>query len=349
MADRTSPLWAAAERSDGAWEVVDNRTSMLYVIDGTLGARLWQNDQLWTIPLQAAFDVTVSQIQTHPTSNLDDEGLFPFLDVEVGGVTVRYLADDKAHRDTLQVNLGVARPRLRGTADVLLRLRPGVRIDLLHRSVSGNRAGVEYRMPRDPRWRPYTGMLPALPPLLTPPYRRRFSALHAALLVMPSGRSVIVCGNQKAGKTTAARWARDTGLAATATDEVVLLDTMTGVAFGVPLAQAVRQGDQRTTVPLPAGSATHLGATLPIGLVVLTPAPAVPAGFLQAAGTEKESMAWLAEHMRDAGADPAATRRIVRELVSRVHVHRLGVSPWPGLQTDLAAGLAPLLKTLEQS
>ncbi|MGK4579633.1 hypothetical protein [Kitasatospora sp. HPMI-4] len=341
MTGQPTVLWTVTERTDGSWEVVDNETSTMYVVDARLGTRLWQDDRLWARHRQQAFDTAAL---ADPTT---DE-LPPFLDLELAGITVRYQAAAPV-LDTLRHNLTVACLRYRRSADVLVRLDQQAQVELLHRSVAGVRHGVHYRMPGDLAWNATEGMLPALPPLFSPPFLGRFCALHAALLVLPSGRGIIVCGDQKAGKTTAARWAQDAGLAAVATDEVVLLDTNSGVAFGVPLPQAVRTGQQRKTVPLQHGPSTHLGAALPAEAVILTPAPAAEPGSVQTARSEHEAMAWLTEHLRYAGADPASTHRALHALASRIPVRRLGTSPWPQLTADFATALAPLLKTLEHA
>lgn len=340
----TDPVsWVALERPDGTWDVVEDATSTVYQVSSALGTRLWQQDELWPIPLHQALDTASGQA---PSSGTEEA---PFVDLALAGAIVRYHAADPAVLKQLRTGLGAAVPDRRRTADVLVRLGSEARADMLHRSFAGDRPGVDYRMPGDPRWHALTGDLPALPPLATPPYSDRFIALHAALLVLPSSQGLLVCGNQKAGKTTAALWARDIGLASIATDEVVLLDSLTGVVFGVPLAVAVRSGDQRTAVPLPPGSTTYRGAALPAAVVILVPAePLSLSGSVETAESEEEAMSWLAEHLRDGGASPASMHRSSRGLVSRIPVHRLGVSPWPGLIADFESGLSSVLKTLER-
>lgn len=347
MTEEISPLWAAIERPAGTWEVIDNRTSTVYVVESRLGHHLWRQDDLWALPLRQALEAATATARDEVLSPPLPDRVAAFLDLELAGLRVRYRASDPTVLAELKTNLAVAQPQRRSTADVLVRLDAQAHIELLHRSVGGDRPGVQYRLPHDPQWRALAGTLPALPPLAAPPYSGRFCALHAALLVLPSGRGLIVCGNQKAGKTTATQWARESGLAAVATDEVVLLDASTAVTFGIPLASAVRSGGQRTTVPLTAGPATHLGAALPAAVVVLTPAAHLTAGTMTTANTDDEAMAWLAEHLRDAGASPSTMQLCTRTLVARVPVHRLAVSPWPGLPADLDVALTPMLKTLE--
>lgn len=355
--DAESSGWAVRERSDGTWDVVENTTSTAYRVGAALGTRLWREDEFWPLPLHEALDAV-----SGPDRSGDGEAM-PFVDLVLAGGTVRYHTADAAVQRWLRTGLAAAVPVRRRTADVLVRLDRDARADLLHRSFSGERPGVRYRMPGDPRWHALTGHLPALPPLATPPYRGRFVALHAALLVPAPGRAVLVCGHQKAGKTTAALWARDAGLAAVATDEVVLLDSLTGAVFGVPLPVAVRTGGRRSSVPLPREARTYLGACLPAAVVILRPepepepeaeperepgAPAAVETAVETARDEGEAMSWLVEHLRDGGAGPADLHRSSHELASRVPVHRLRVSPWPGLVADLDSHLSPLLKTLER-
>lgn len=335
--------WAVSERSDGTWDVVENTTSTAYQVSSAIGTRLWREDVLWPLPLHQALDMVSSPAQRV------DEDVMPFVDLLLAGGTVRYHTVDPAVQRWLRTGLAAAVPVRRRTADVLVRLDRAARADMLHRSFAGERPGVRYRMPGDPQWHALAGHLPALPPLATPPYRGRFVALHAALLVPAPGQALLVCGNQKAGKTTAALWARDARLASIATDEVVLLDSLTGVVFGVPLPVAVRSGEQRTSVPLPQEAGTYLGASLPAAVVILLPEqePSCP-GAIETAGDEEEARSWLVEHLRDGGASPADLHRSSRELASRVPVHRLRVSPWPGLVADLESHLSALLKTLER-
>ncbi|MFD5425931.1 hypothetical protein [Streptomyces sp. NPDC127084] len=322
---------------------MENATSTAYQVSSAVGARLWRADELWPLPLHQALDMVSGPDQS------GDEDVMPFVDLLLAGGTVRYLTADPAVRRWLRTGLAAAVPVRRRTADVLVRLGRDARPDMLHRSFAGERPGVHCRMPGEPQWHALTGRLPALPPLAAPPYRGRFVALHAALLVPAPGQGLLVCGNQKAGKTTAALWARDAGLASVATDEVVLLDSLTGAVFGVPLPVAVRSAEQRTSVPLPPGAGTYLGASLPAAVVILVPAelPSRP-GSVETAVSEEEALSWLVEHLRDGGASPADLYRSSRGLASRVPVHRLRVSPWPGLVADLESHLSPVLKTQER-
>ncbi|WKD31342.1 hypothetical protein [Streptomyces xanthophaeus] len=335
--------WAACERSDGTWDVVENATSTAYQVSAAVGTQLWREDELWPLPLHQALDLVSGSAQSSA------EDVVPFVDLVLAGATVRYHAVDPAVRRWLRTGLAAAVPVRRRTADVLVRIDRDARADMLHRSFPGARSGVHHRMPGEPQWHALTGHLPALPPLAAPPYRGRFVALHAALLVSASGQGLLVCGNQKAGKTTAALRAREAGLASVATDEVVLLDSLTGSVFGVPLPVAVRSGEQRTSMPLPQGAETYVGAALPAAVLVLVPAeqPGRP-GSIETAGSEEEAMSWLLEHLRDGGASPAVLHRSSCELASRVPVHRLRVSPWPGLVADLESHLSSLLKALER-
>ncbi|MCC0094602.1 hypothetical protein K7B10_07355 [Streptomyces flavotricini] len=334
--------WVVSERSDGTWDAVENTTSTAYQVSSAIGTRLWREDVLWPLPLHQALDRVSGPAES------GDQDVMPFVDLLLAGGTVRYNTVDPAVQRWLRTGLAAAVPVRRRTADVLVRLESDAQADMLHRSCADERPGVRYRMPGDPQWHALAGHLPALPPLATPPYRGRFVALHAALLVPASGQALLVCGNQKAGKTTAALWARNAGLASVATDEVVLLDSLTGVVFGVPLPVAVRSGEQRTSVPLPQEAGTYLGAALPAAVVILLPEQEPRSPGVETAGDEEEAMSWLVEHLRDGGASPTDLHRSSRELASRVPVHRLRVSPWPGLVADLESHLSPLLKTLER-
>ncbi|MEU5388856.1 hypothetical protein [Kitasatospora cineracea] len=341
MSTQAPARWSAAERSDGSWEVIDHSTSTAYRVAAHLGQALWNSTASLSLPFLQALDEAA-----HTTPKADQT---PFVDIELAGIVVRYQADEPAQVEHLRTAFAVAAPAQRTTPDVICQLDDTVQLDLLHRSMNTPRSGIHYRLPAEDAWKPLTGELPALPPLATPPFRGRFLALHAALLVLPSGRSLLVCGNQKAGKTTACLLARDSGLAAVATDESVLIDTLTGTAFGIPLPTAVRSAGHRTTAPLAAGRSTHLGAALPTAGVVLSTDHPSPSGTLTAARDTDEALDWLTEHIRDAGASPAATRRAARALASRVPVHQLAVSPWPDLRSDLDTALSALLKTMEHS
>ncbi|MFF2657689.1 hypothetical protein ACFVUH_10040 [Kitasatospora sp. NPDC058032] len=333
--------WGAYERHDGSWEVLDHATSTAYTVAAHLGQALWRSTPLLSLPFHRALDTVSAPAPPAPRS--------AFTDIELAGALVRYEADDPAVLEHLRTAFAVAAPGQRSTPDVVCRLGAGARLDLLHRSMNSLRDGVHYRLPHQSTWQPLTGELPALPPLAAPPYRGRFFALHAALLVLPSGRSLLVCGNQKAGKTTACLWARDGGLAAVATDESVLIDTFTGTAFGVPLPTAVRSGGHRASVPLAADATTHLGASLPAAVAILSTGHRPGGHALTTACTADEALGWLTDHIRDAGASPHATRRAARMLVGRVPVHKLAVSRWPALRGDLDMSLTHLLKTMEHS
>ncbi|MGW0394816.1 hypothetical protein ACWDYJ_28830 [Streptomyces sp. NPDC003042] len=139
MTDSTP--WVALERADGTWDVVDNATSTAYRVDSSLGARLWQQDELWPLPLHQVLGTV-----TGPAASAGTPEEMPFVDLSLAGRVVRYRTADAAALHGLRSGLRAALPQRRRTADVLVQLGPEARTDLLHRSTAFSVPPAAYRV-----------------------------------------------------------------------------------------------------------------------------------------------------------------------------------------------------------
>lgn len=330
--------WTLVELDPGVWRAVDERTAAVYELSGDLGERLWAHHVLWALPLPLAIQaVRGGKAEAAPS-----------VDLEMLGGTVRYSSWEKEVVDRLRADFPSSPSRGRRRADAVVRIEPEADFERLHRAVEGLRQGVSFLDPLTGTWIAVPGRLPVIPPLQAAPWAERFWALHAALLVLPRDRALFVCAEQGVGKTTTARWALQNRMAEVAGDEVAAVDSLTGLAWAVPLPMAVRAGDERIRIPLAGVEDLHRRPLTPAGVVVLRPGFESAGGGITRATTIAESVDVISPHVRDGGARAAATFLGVSRLVAAVPVFSAPVGRWPGLEADIEAALSHVVHILEE-
>jgi hypothetical protein len=182
-----------------------------------------------------------------------------------------------------------------------------------------------------------------VPHIWQPALASRLFALHAALLATPAGKTVAVCGEQGAGKTTAALIWVESGLGELLTDELVIVDSVTTTAAAVPLPVSVRGNPDtmKTRSPI-APSSTESTRFRSLDVIVILQAPGT------ATATEaRQTLGLLTQHTRPLRASASTVRRCLAQLIeSSVAVVLVSVSPWPNLRSQLAEELTRLAKEL---
>jgi hypothetical protein len=323
--------WVVLERDVHDWIVVDSASTMSYELSQALGERLWTRDDLWSLPFPQASELCQS-------SSAPDMASF---DVEVLGARLRLQSQEPATFDYIRRDTQAALAPFRRSADVVVRFDSMQAWQSAHRAVP-SRSGVLVRERGASTWSEGAHALPVFPPLQSPPLAQRFLALHGALLVDAEGTGLIVCGDQGVGKTSAVLWAAEAMQASVATDEIVMLDVLTGAVYGVPIAVATRTDGRRSRTPLGEREVFHSGAAAVANVVILE-RRSRDVGFCEQAGTFTESMLRLEPHVRYGGASPTASASALKRFTATTKVWVLGVSDWPCLTPTLASGLGPLL------
>lgn len=333
MTSETSD-WIVIEREPGDWVVVDGSDASVRPVPVELGMALWRRDDLWPGTLSAA----LRALQSSPSPRA-----LPYsLDVELLGSRLRLQSEDGEIAAHIQEDLGALAPRLRRSAEVLVCAAPGQPWNPAYHAVPGPRAGFQVRQRRGEVWEDVAPSLPVVPPVGSPPFAGRFLALHAALLVAPSGRGLLVCGDPGTGKTSAALWAGGIEGASVATDELAMLDLQTGLLYGIPIPLAVRQSGEedgaRTHLPLAKAGAVQGGAIRLRDVVVLEARGAGPRPPARA-GSAQEAFGWVVPHLRWVGADAVSTIAGLTTLLEGAAVWKLAVCPGPALPAELARAL----------
>jgi hypothetical protein len=320
--------WSLVRGADGLWDVFDRDGSQIYRVSDPEGRRLFGQWRRSSTPL--------GQALSRPDADLPD---LAFVDLEVAEGRVRYWSEDPAVVDSVAARFRVAvvPPDRAASPATYVEIEPHADRERLHRTVS-SRTGVWECDPDGDRGAAMTGDLPVVPPLALEPWRGRFWALHAAMW-MVADVAVVVCGAQRSGKTTLAVSASEDH--DVLTDELVLIDGLTGRAWGVPLEFGVRGlGGSRSVRSL--AHATPQGGVPVRRVVVLDSSDPSEADLGRTA-----ALAALQPHVRACGMDAHAMFAAVSRFVDHVPVSVVGVPPWPELGSHVASLVAAIDQQLE--
>jgi len=318
----TSPRWSIVEVQPREWWAADMTSGTACFLRENIGERLWRSHAL----LDRSLNETLSAAE-----NLGDS---TFLDLEFIGVTTRYVYEDAEVGELLATLYAAAIPPLRRSPDVIVRIRADADLERLHRSVSTDRVGVDLRAVASQDWEPGSAELPVIPPMQSAPFAGRYCALHSALLSTPRG-GVLICGNQRAGKTSAALLAQRLGFATVLTDEMVLIDQR-GEAYGVPLPIRERTSEGRQPWALKARESWRVAATSVVATVLLEPIDGV-ASWTRVAGVQ-ERLRRLSVHIRALDGPLGRATANVLAMLRTTDVWLWQVGPWPRLMDDLERG-----------
>jgi len=312
--------WSAVEVAKGQWWIIDGATGAACRPSAGAGERLWQSLDHITVPLKTALTID-NATEDHP-----------FLDLDFQGVRTRYLAKDPEVLKGLAAQYPSLIPTLKRSPDSIIMLRDDADVPRLHRSVEGVRKGVEIFDQKQQAWVPASSQLPIVPLLQNEILAGRFAAIHGALIEDPSGRTIMICGHQKSGKTTATVLAKEAGFRIH-TDELVLVDC-TGRVLGVPLPIRKRNDKGRTNEPLPV-----LGSLSPVQVYSFVALERC-AGEQQSVGALEQlgptqAFASFAPHLRVLDTEIAFATHCAISLLSGAQSLRLRTRAWPDLQIDL--------------
>jgi hypothetical protein len=323
-----SPGWALSEVKRDDWWISDCVSGSAYEIPSAVAERLWRCSGLRVHP----WDVALRAVPAEP----DD----PFVDLEYLGEPVRYLCEDTATADRLAELYAAMLPEHRRAPDVLVKIGRTADFDRLHRSVLGTRDGVHVRCVTEAEWEPGSADLPIIPALQTPGLRGRYCGIHAALLSTTEG-GILICGAQRAGKTSAAVLARNSGAASVLTDELVLINEA-GDAFGVPLPVRERTGADRAVSPLRKLPAiAHQQARRISAVVALSITKNAPAW--EEISSTADQLRLISPHLRPLDGPLGRATVSVLNLLRNAKVWSWRQRPWPSLIDDLRYGCERLL------
>jgi len=325
----SSVRWSIQEVGPDSWWVVDERSGTALKLSSAEGLRLWGADsEMRSAPLAEA-----RLLARTPDA--------PFVDLEFLGVHVRYWCGKAEWAEEIARQYCGMLPQVRRSPDADVALSDPLDFERLHRSVEGVRTGVAVRVCGSD-WEEGSSSLPIIPLLQTAAFRERFCAMHGALLATDDG-GVLVCGEQKAGKTTTALIARDLGLATILSDEMTLVDR-DGGCHGVPLPIRERcAGGGRLSQALESTTARarDRGTTLR-AIVTLHRSNSGASGTRQLV-TDAAALRALSPHMRvlDTSLGEASMRLL--RLLRTAKVWSVSLREWPLIREDISATLRLVL------
>lgn len=325
----TYPYWTVIEVAPMEWWAVDTSSGTAFCMPEQTGERLWRSHALLERPLLAALE------------DGGGEEADAFVDLDFLGVAVRYLCDDATVPERIATLYAAMLPELRRSPDVLVRIGSTADFDRLHRSVSGNRPGVEVRAVASKEWSPGSPDLPIIPPMQSPSLSGRFCALHAALLKTSAG-GVLICGAQRTGKTSAALLASRLGFANILADEMVLID-IRGKAFGVPLPVRERTVGGREAWSIARNCRDDIDG-VSVGTVILLESAEGYPSWTRVVGIA-ERMRLMTAHMRVLDGPVGRATASVLGMLRGAEVWRWSQRQWPLLAEDLEHGFRNLLET----
>lgn len=324
-----TPRWRLRELRPGQWWAVESVSGTASALDDTVATTLWSAEHLLAEPFQVALRAARTR---GPGGH--------FVDLRFAGRTVRYRSQQADLVDRVAADFAGAHARLRCTPDVVVQLNPGVDLDRIHRSVDGERVGVRLRLAGEVTEVAGSAVLPIVPLLQDVYFAASYTALHAALLATASG-GVVVCGQRRAGKTTAAMMCDRLALGEVLTDELVLLHSF-GQACGVTLPVRERTGSDRTSYPL---ARTDDGARLieVTHLVVLGTVPDDTAPVIRRVHDTVEALQLAAPHLRPLGGTLGTATDNLLSVLGHAQVWHWQCRRWPALTDDLRAAALDLL------
>jgi hypothetical protein len=329
MAPMMWPAWTLTEMQPGEWWAADTSSGTAFLLRAPVAEQLWRNPELQRQALSAALGSRDAPKYEH------------FVDVEFLGVLARYYCKEPHIADQIRQLYESMLPELRRSPDVLVELDHDVDFDRIHRSVDGDRKGVRIQVTGTDTWFPGSSNLPALPLMQCPGLGRRFCGLHAALLGTGKG-GLLVCGEQKMGKTSAAMLAPHLRLASLLGDETVLIDHG-GKAYSVPLPVRERSDHDRSARALPkVEDQTHAIAQTITDIILLDRCEGPPSWTQVIPSVEKIRL--LTPHMRMLDGPLGQATRNLLILLRNARVWNWQLRPWPGLAEDLEHGLRRVIQ-----
>lgn len=320
-------MWHVEELAPTDWWAVDGRTGAAHRLTEQQGRHLWRRHDLSNRPLNVALELAErGAADLHPPD---------FVDLSILNHTTRFVSNSPAALNFVREAFDGAQSITRTSPSAVAAITEEANVERLHRTVEAPRAGVRLldltKAGED--FVPASADLPVFPPLQLPYFADRFTAVHSAALAMASGL-VLVCGHQKAGKTTTAILAETHGLGEILSDELFLLDD-TGSGCGVPLPVRERTSTGREVRRFQRSSRT--GQPLPVRHVLVVEHDV--SSSLTPVTDARERLAILAPHARIVASDLAVGTGHLLTLVGRARVWRWKVRPWPDLRHDLLDGL----------
>jgi hypothetical protein len=322
-----APCWKVREIDLQTWWAVDLNSGIAFKLYANDGERLWR------------MPASIQALPLHEARSAGEMTGEAFIDLEFLGLCMRYWCSAAWVAEIARQYASLV-PALRRSPDVEVRL--GVHADFgrLHRSAEGNiREGVQVRAAGVSDWSPGDPSLPIIPVLQAGDFAGRFCALHGALIAGHQG-GIVVCGNQKAGKTTAALTAERVGFGKLLADETTLIDR-DATAHGVPLPVRERSLDGRVVRALARASPNERCRGMALTDIVVLEASEGPA-MRHLMCDDSTALKLLTPHLRvlDTSLGEAADRLLA--LIATCKIWRWQVSLWPQLQHDVAAGLEDL-------
>ncbi len=325
----TAQGWSIRELGEGRWWACDSISGMAIQLDAAEGERLWRQDaDRRARSLSEARATVVPSVTT-------------FVDLDFLGVRMRYVCPTEAMVSEIARQYDSIVPALRRSPDIEAKLGEDVDFDRLHRSVETQRLGVLLREVGDSVWRAASRELPVIPIMQARAFTRRFVGLHSALLHTRQG-GILVCGEQKAGKTSTGLVAQKLRLGEVLADEMTLIDR-DAVAYGAPLPVRERTQQGRIVRALTHTSAASATGGLRVAeIVILQPSGGAPE-WLQVTA-DAEALRLLAPNLRvlDTSLGEAADRLLALLQNSRLWLWR--IRAWPQLTDDIQYGLIHALK-----
>lgn len=313
-----SEFWRLFEITNNEWWVADS-SGLAINIEPALGELLWMHHGLLELPFRQAIH-TAEDTKCHQ----------PFVDLRILGVTTRYIADSESQVTHLRYWFSGAESQLRSSPEVLVFLSGSADIERLHRSVLNERQGVVIRDLGVGKTETGRSDIPVFPPLQATPFLNRFTAFHAALISF-GPRSLLVCGSQRAGKTTTAIVVeREIPGAIVLADELVLIDEA-AQACGVPIP--LRERGEMGRVPRPTTASYLTGRKVRVTDVAILTAGDVC--VQNAVLDTQEAIRLITPHVRPLADENITATASLLELVRSVEVWSWGVRDWPLLETDL--------------
>lgn len=319
--------WIVRETSPQCWWAMDQHNGLTLKLEQSEGERLWRMpSHMHALPLHAA----------RAAADGNDGS---FVDLQFLGLTMRYWCSEPWAAELARQYASLV-PPLRRSADVEVRLGEKADFGRLHRSAEGDvRADIMVRAAGAIDWSAGDASLPIIPAMHAEAFTGRFCALHGALVAGASG-GVVICGNQKAGKTTAALTAQQTGFGKVLSDETTLIDRDV-TAHGVPLPIRERSPEGRVARALPAASPIERCRGMTITDIVVLHVAEGPAQR-RLLEDETEALRLLVPHLRVLNTTLGEAADRLLALIATCNIWRWQVNPWPLLTDDLAAGMEAL-------
>lgn len=263
-----------------------------------------------------------------------------FVDLEFLGLRMRYWCAKAEVAEEIASQYASLLPRWRRSPDIEAELGDGLDFERLHRSVPGLRDGVRVREIGTGEWQAGSAELPIIPMLQARAFAGRYCGLHGALIATDAG-GVIVCGEQKAGKTSTALVAESSGLGTILADETTLIDR-DSTAHAIPLPIRERSAEGRRVRALPGVDPRQRAMGMNVAHIVILQRSEAAAEW-QAIDDDAEALRLLVPQLRVLNTSLGEAADRLLGLVQGSRVWRWRVRAWPQLADDVAFGLEKIL------